>query len=591
VTDGLERRDAESTWERLRRRKVVQWGLAYAAGAWGFLQGLQYLATAFEWPIVILKLGAVVFAIGLPIALVLAWYHGDRGEQSVSRAELAIITLLFLLGGGLFWYFQHSASTPVPVVSRPATAAVLPVAVADDRSIAVLPFVNMSSDREQDYFSDGISEELLNLLTKVPELRVIARTSSFAFKGKDLDIAEIAQRLNVAHVLEGSVRKSGDKVRITAQLVRAVDSTHLWSETYDRRLDDVFAIQDEIAGAVVAQLKIKLLGAGPTAKPVDARVYPLLLQAKAMGYQGSAAGTRKAIALYREAIAIAPDEPRAWSGLGEMYFQEGGFVQRPMIEARRLARDAFEKALALDPDDALSHALLGAVMAAADLAGAAAHIERALALDRSNVDILSYAGGLLGSLGRTEQEIALYAYSASRDPANPTRHNDLGVTNYYAGHWDEAIASLRTATTLSPGLIGAHYTIGQALLMKGQPTAALADMQLEPDEPSRLQGIALAEHSLGHSAKSDAALDAVLAKYPAGQAGWIAVVYAWRGETDRAFAYLDHAVDDQEALGWVPWEPMFASLHDDPRWLPLLRRLGRAPEQLAAIKFDVSIPQ
>jgi len=274
-----------------------------------------------------------------------------------------------------------------------------------------------------------------------------------------------------------------------------------------------------------------------------------------------------------------------------MYLQEGGFVLRPMVEARRLARGALEKAHALDPNDALAHALLGAVVAATDMGDAAAHLERALELDPSNVDVLIWAGSFLGSLGRSDQEIALLGYLSDRDPANPARHNDLGVTYYYAGHWDQAITSLRTATTLSPGVIGAHYTAGQALLMKGQPTAALAEMQLEPDEPSRLQGIALAEHTLGRKAESDAALDAVIAKYPRYQAGWIAVVCAWRGEKDRAFALLDRAVADQEMLASVPMEPMFAPLHDDPRWLPLLRRLGRAPEQPAAIRFDLSLPR
>jgi TolB-like protein len=182
--------------------------------------------------------------IGLPVVLVLAWYHGDRGQRQVTRSELAILTLLFLLGGGVFWYFQRASETSM-VASQPSPSA---PAFATDASIAVLPFVNMSSDKEQEYFADGISEELLNLLAQVPELRVIARTSSFSFKGKDVEIAEIARRLNVANVLEGSVRKSGDKLRITAQLVRASDSSHLWSQTYDRQMADVFKVQDEIGG-------------------------------------------------------------------------------------------------------------------------------------------------------------------------------------------------------------------------------------------------------------------------------------------------------------------------------------------------------
>ena len=231
MTDATEG-EGNNVWNRLRRRKVVQWGIAYAAGAWGLLQGLEYVTSTFDWPRQFQQLATIALLIGLPIALTLAWFHGDRGHRRVTRTELAILTLLFLLGGGLFWRYQpasetaSTATTPAPI----APAAV----VADDKSIAVLPFVNMSSDEEQDYFSDGLSEELLNLLAQVPQLRVIARTSSFSFKGKEVDIAEIARKLNVAHVLEGSVRKSGDTLRITAQLIRTADSSHLWSQTYDR---------------------------------------------------------------------------------------------------------------------------------------------------------------------------------------------------------------------------------------------------------------------------------------------------------------------------------------------------------------------
>ena len=222
---------SEDLWARLRRRKLVQWGVAYAAGAWGFQQGLAYVSTLLGWPVQVQRLTGLALLIGLPIALVLAWYHGDRGQRQVTRSELAILTVLFLLGGGVFWYFQRTSETSTVAAPSPPSAA----AFATDASIAVLPFVNMSADKEQEYFADGISEELLNLLAQVPELRVIARTSSFSFKGKDVDIAEIARRLNVANVLEGSVRKSGDKLRITAQLVRASDSSHLWSQTYDRQ--------------------------------------------------------------------------------------------------------------------------------------------------------------------------------------------------------------------------------------------------------------------------------------------------------------------------------------------------------------------
>ena len=232
-------------------------------------------------------------------------------SSASATPEFAILTLLLLLGGGAFWYYQRASETAT-VATPPSPTA---VATATDRSIAVLPFVNMSADKEQEYFADGISEELLNLLAQVPELRVIARTSSFSFKGKDVDIAEIARRLNVANVLEGSVRKSGDTLRITAQLVRATDSSHLWSQTYDRPMTDVFAVQDEIAAAVVEELKIKLLGATPKAKTTDPRAYALFLKAREISRQFTAGALEQSIALYKESLAIDPLYAPAWDGL------------------------------------------------------------------------------------------------------------------------------------------------------------------------------------------------------------------------------------------------------------------------------------
>jgi TolB-like protein len=465
-----------------------------------------------------------------------------------------------------------------------------------DKSIAVLPFVDMSEKKDQDYFSDGISEELLNLLAKIPELRVIARTSSFAYKGKEIDIAEIAKKLNVAHVLEGSVRKSGNKLRITAQLVRTSDSTQLWSESFDRPLDDIFAVQDEIAGAVVAQLKIKLLGAVPKVRKTDPEAYALFLQALQLDRQFTQAGMEQSIALYQRALSIDPTYTAAWNGLAGVYSNQAylGLGPRSADEGFRLAREAVNKALAIDPDYAPAHAHLGWIAMAYDddLAAAARHLEHALVLDSANPYVISFTAELALNLGHLSTAIELLEYVAARDPVNPGGHGDLAFEYYVAGRLEDAIVSGRSVLALAPDNIGVHYRIGVALLLKADGPAALKEIQAEPDEAWRLTGLALAYHALGKKAESNAALAELIRKHEKSWSSSIAWVLAYRGEAEAAFVWMDKAVANHDTgVVHFPIEPLLANLHNDPRWLPFLHKLGKTPEQLAAIKFEVKLPQ
>jgi len=504
------------------------------------------------------------------------------------------VALLGLIGAAIVAFvFLRPATRPRATTVANAQAAA-PVTAADAKSIAVLPFVDMSQAKDQEFFSDGISEELLNQLAKVRELRVIARTSSFSFKGQNIEISEIARRLNVAHVLEGSVRKSGNKIRITAQLIRTADSSHLWSDTYDRSLDDIFAVQDEIAAAVVGQLKVALLGAAPRARAADPKAYALFLQAREMARQFSDEGLRQAVALYQQALAIDSSLAAAWCGLAEVYMLQQSTGARPNEEAFRLCREAANRALAIDPDFARAHARLGDVAQFYDndLAAAARHYEHALALDPANTDLLADAMNLLRSLGRVDEAVALGEFITTHDPVNALGQARLGAAYIRSGRIDEGIASCRTALGLSPGRSQTHYTIGAAMLQKGDAKAALAEMQQEPSESWRLDGLAMAYHALGQEAQSNAALDDLIKKYEK-EASWnIAYVLAFLGEADRAFAFLDKPVTYHDsglsdtAIIWA-----FTNIHHDPRWLPFLRRIGRAPEQLAAIKFEVKLPE
>jgi TolB-like protein/Tfp pilus assembly protein PilF len=574
----------------------VQWALAYAAGAWAVLQALSLLISAYHWPDALLRIAIVAAAIGFLVTLVLAWYHSERGAQRLSRNEMLLLAILIALAGGLLWRTVHE---PQPASSL---AAADPVSggsltaipdITNDPSIAVLPFVNMSSDKEQEYFSDGISEELLNLLAKVPKLRVIARTSSFSFKGKEAAIPEIARALNVAAILEGSVRKSGDTVRITVQLIRASDSTHLWSETYDRQLNDIFKVQDEIAATVVAQLKIKLLGAAPTSKVIDPKAYALFLQAREVSRQNSTLAYEQSISLYQQALAIDPDYAAAWVGLAGTYSSQVYQYVRPAGEAIPLARTAIAKALAIDPDFAPAYAQISwiEIFYDRDLAAAARHLERALALDPSNTDVLTTAASLARRLGRFEQSISISEYLLARDPVNAAGYDDLGFAYFYAGRQNDGVAAFRTVLRLSPSYAGEHANLGWVFLIQGDAKAGMSEAQLETDPQFKLFVLAVAHFALGQKAQSDAILADAIKRYRTTSAINIAAVYAFRGEADQTFEWLDKALQNHEPdIGAVPALTYFAKLKSDPRWLPFLRKASVAPEQLAKIEFKVTLP-
>jgi len=570
------------------------------------LQIMDLVVPALLLPEWTYRFVALILLLGFPVAIVLAWAFemtpdGVRRTAEAAPGELTEITaapatkrwssgLLALVGvtallAGVWYAGRRSA----PAVELDEAAAG-PVTA----SIAVLPFADMSPEKDQEFFSDGISEELLNLLAKVPELQVAARTSSFSFKEQNLEIPEIAGRLNVAYVLEGSVRKSGSDVRITTQLIRADDGFHVWSDTWDRTLDDIFAIQDEIAADVVAQLKVTLLGAVPTVEETDPEAYALFLQARQLRRQGGEGRIERSNGLYQQALEIDPDYAGAWAGLASNYAQQAGFALRPIDEGYRLAREAANRALAIDQESAPAYAVLGqiALNHDGDLAAAARHTERALELDPTNTDILSRAASLFVSLGRLDEAIALKEYVASRDPVNPGGHLSLASAYLYADRMDEAIASSSAALSLSPGRGAAQFIIGLALLWKGEPEAALAAMQQEASESFRLFGLSMAYHALGQTTESDSILAEVIEKYEREASYNIAYVLAFRGEVDRAFEWLDKAVQyNDSGLPLLAVPIQFTNILDDPRWLPFLESIGKSPEQLAASEFDVRLPQ
>jgi TolB-like protein/cytochrome c-type biogenesis protein CcmH/NrfG len=584
-------------YAELKRRNVIRAAILYVGGAWALGQGISQLGPSVGAPEWATRWFLVASAIGFPFWIAFAWFYeftpeGLKRESGINRTKsvmhrtgrkldfaiicvlaLAVVLLLtdrFVLRHGV----NETTGAPIP-----------------EKSIAVLPFVNMSEDKANDYFSDGVSEELLNLLAKVPQLKVTARVSSFSFKGKELEIPEIARRLHVTHVLEGSVRKAGDQVRITAQLIHAGDGFHMWSETYDRKLDNIFKIQDEVADKVVKELKVTLLEPPPKVRTTDPKAYAFYLQARELGRHFTADALQTSDGLYHKVLEIDPRYAPAWNGLGWNLMNEVNNGTVPSWEGYARVRELAEKALAIDPDYAPAHARLGTMATFKnDLADAANHFERALMLDPTDLGVVNDASTFLVSLGRLGEALALDEAIVRRDPVNATALYNLGLNQRCSGKYDEAIASFRTVLSLNPGQGTTHSMLGVALLLK-DAAGALAETEQETVESYRMIGLPMAYYALGRKADSDNALTALIAKYGKEAACNIASVYAFRGEGDQAFAWLEKAVEYRDpGLADMVSENLFEKIHSDPRWLQFLSKIGKAPDQLAKIKFKVTLP-
>ncbi len=460
-------------------------------------------------------------------------------------------------------------------------------------SIAVLPFVNMSRDEENEYFADGLSEELLNVLAKIRGLRVASRTSAFSFKGKDVDIPTVAQKLNVATVLEGSVRKSGKRVRITAQLIEVESDSHLWSETYDRELDDIFAVQDDIAQSVVKELRTALMGepaargAGTTAaadvrqattgRSDDPAAFQLYLQGKFFAERVTQADTDKAIALFRQALAVDPNFAQAWAEMSHVHQLQAGFGFAPIDEGYERAREAAQQALRLAPDAPEGYVQLGQVQELHDWdwAAADASYRRALELAPGDAKAVMAAASLARVLGRFDTGLELMRKAIALDPLSPRTHRQAAMIHLSANRVDAAAASFERALEINPttGLI--HAFLGITRLLQGRGEEGLALAKLESHDVFRNVAFAMIHHALGHPAESDAALHALIDGFGWTAAYQVAEVCAYRNEIAKAFEWLDKAYAQRDpGVVYSAVDMLLRPLHGDPRWRPFLRRLG-----------------
>jgi len=461
-------------------------------------------------------------------------------------------------------------------------------------SIAVLPFVNLG-DEENEYFADGLAEELLNVLAKIRGLRVASRTSAFFFKGKDVDLPTVAQKLNVGAVLEGSVRRSGQRVRITAQLIDAASDVHLWSEIYDRTLDDIFAVQSDIANAVVSELRVALLGDRPatgTSSDVIAEVqaaergrshdpeaYRLYLQGRFYVLRITEADVARGVGFYRHALDRDPTFAIAWAGLARAYHAQAGRGWRPVAEGMEQARAAAQTALELEPELPEGHIALGWVLADYDWdwKSAKTEMDRALALAPGDGDVHRASASLAMQFGRLEEAIALARRAVALDPLSKPAHVVLGDCFMRAGLLDDAIGSLQLALDLAPNAGITHYILSCARLLQGRADDALDEAEREAIPYLRLLCVALAQHTRGDAVASSSALRRLIDEGGSAVSFQIAAAHAWRGEVDAAFAWLERAYRERDpGLGESVAYPLLRALHGDPRWPALMRKMGFA---------------
>lgn len=555
--------------EELKRRHVVKAGIAYLIVAWLIAQIASVVLPTFEAPPYVMKILLFVLIVGFPINLVISWIY-DLTPDGIKKTK-NLDEKSHLKNSQLN---KIIISSLVLVVVIMASNMFFKNVLIPDKSIAVLAFADMSPDKDQEYFSDGISEELLNIISKTPDLRVSSRTSSFSYKGKDLTAEAIGKELKVTYILEGSVRKSEKTLRITAQLINTADGGHIWSETYDRVLDDILKIQDEIA-AVVSEKLQTTLGYTVANKKVDPEAYTLFLKARHLTHQNSKEAYLKAEELIKESLAIDSTYSPSFSLLANIYDTGAyNFLTRPIAEAGVLGIKAANKAIALDPKNANAYTCLASLQESAwRFAEADKSINMALKLEPNNAAIIGAAA--IKKFGRLEESVALIEKAIEIDPIVYLNYYNLGYFYYMLGDLDKAEEALDTFEIYVTNSAIVHYLRAMILIERGQLEDALMEAKKEPHDFFNVYGRHFALFALGRTAEADVLLKELVDTYGATEASNIADAYAFRGEVDTAFKWLDKAVEIKdpvllEALSF----PSFKILRADPRWAQLINKIG-----------------
>jgi TolB-like protein len=494
-----------------------------------------------------------------------------RRNRILLAAVLAVVAVaLAALMVDRFWPVKHIAA------EQRATSI---TGAVSDKSIAVLPFTDMSEKHDQEYFADGMAEEILSLLATIPALKVVGRTSSFQFKGQSRDLRKIGDALGANYVVEGSVRRSGDRVRLTAQLIDAHTGTHLWSGTFERPVGDALKLQDEIAGNLARALQISL-GAGdlelrPSLSNVDA--YNLYLRGLQAVDRLDEAGFQEAVGYFKQSIDMDPTFAPAAGWLAMAYDMQGEWGYVAPATAFENARRMAEATIKIDPGFFLPYAVLASIHQVYDWDWAAgeAAVNRSIALAPREPLVHLFASRYALMLGRLDDALAHIQTTLARDPLMPIAYLGVCWIQQRRGHLQEAEAAARRALEISPSYVSGHYYLGLVLLARGEPKAALEAMRQETPVGGQLQGLAIVYFALGRRADSDAALARLVREDPDDYAYGIADVYAYRGEFDQAFKWLEHAYTQRDSsLYAIKGDPPLQRLEGDPRYKAFLHKMN-----------------
>jgi len=484
------------------------------------------------------------------------------------KAALVLASAVILVGAG-YISWPHFRATGPPR--------------SDKIMLAVLPFENLTGDPNKEYLADGLTEEMISQLGRLnPErLGVIARTSVMGYKHNDVRLDQIGRDLSVQYVLENSLREGGDHIRLTAQLIQVKDQTNLWSQDYDYPAKDILTVEDDVAKAVARQIQIRLTSQQQAELARSRQVNPEAFDAYLQGYyhfeRDTDNDTEMAAKYYERATQLDPSYALAWVGLSRARNWQANVGLIPAEEGHRLAREAVERALALNPNLAQAHTQMGRIKRQVDFdwAGADDSFQRAVALDPGNPEVVRTAAGSAATLGRFDEAVQLGRRAVDLDPLNADSWEFLAETEFYMGRLDQAAADCKKALELNPDVWPGPILLSQIYVMQGRPQDALAEIELVRSDPIRAFLYAIAYHALGRKKESDAALSELILKYHAGYAYQIAEVYAFRNQSDEAFEWLDRAYAQRDGgLIGTKVDPLFKSLHKDPRFAAFLKKLN-----------------